>query len=147
MGKERRILVPFHLCPTLGPFKIQLGLIEFHIRAQQIFKRIPNLGIRQELPEHFILITGAGNTPQAWLLCRMSGLQVKYRPTLGMGAAQFDLAINRIAQFPQPFRANQGWHDDRAILEIFFPLCLAQNLGRTAHYVFFAHRPITSSVS
>ena len=49
MGPELDVLVPFHLLAAVGPFEVQLGMMELDVGAEQVLGKVDDRPAKAEL--------------------------------------------------------------------------------------------------
>ena len=126
---ERDVLVPLHLVAALRPFEVELGLVEFHVRADEIGDgvRQRRVGARRVFPVGGMMIVHARKPPQARVLAGVALVDVPDVVRLGDAAALVHHLVGGAAQPLDPAVGQEFLEQDVAVLEIELALLLRQH--------------------
>jgi hypothetical protein len=131
--------VPFHFLAPFRPFEIELGMMEFHVGADEIGSDVGDWRLDHKLPISGMMLDRARKAPQPWFLESMSWLQVEdCIGFLHRAAALHHFSSDR-AQPLYPLTGHCILHEQIAVGEVAFLLLLRQDARRLREHLFRGH--------
>jgi len=130
MGPELDVLMPLYFLAAAAPFEVQLGVVEFDIRPEQIFGYVNKGALAGEFPIGVMKVCRGVQAPYAGLFGTVAWLQVKALVLALNAAAKLNELIGHILKPAEPRFAHQSFNADETIAKVSFALMLAECLGR-----------------
>ena len=89
--------MPFHFLASLGPFEIELRVVELDVRPHQVGDNVRHDGLGCVFPIGGMMIVGAGQSTEPGIVARMAFIQVPFGVGFGNRAAFLDYFVGRVS--------------------------------------------------
>ena len=99
---ELDVLVPLHLFPAVRGLEVELGVVELHVRPDEVGDDVDDRRRRRELPVRLVQVGRRAEPAQPRLVGGVAGVEVEDHVRFGERAALLDELVGHRAQPFEP---------------------------------------------
>ena len=133
------VLVPFDLLASLGPFEVQLRVVELDVRPDQIGDDVGDDRPGGVVPVPLVVLHRAGKAAEPRIVRSVAGLEVEHRIGFRDRAALFHPFRGDRPHLLHHFGRDDAFDQEVAVVEVELPLLLGKHAGRSIENLFWSH--------